>query len=241
MKLGKKVVLLTLVIYAIIAALLNLIMFTVFKPWNLDSDNLKAVFWFAYAFVMLALVLQVIALFTGRFDSGVESVFFGFPLVKVSWFYLIITTILSVAFMILVAFGVEVPLVLVIVLECLLLGLYLIAFIISYLHKSAVVQIDKTIKKNVFAIRTLVSDVEIMAESVTDMQMKAKLNKLAEDIRYSDPMTNEYVAELDLQLKDAIAELEVYVNDGDYVTAEAKIRQSQILVSKRNKRLADSK
>ena len=127
------------------------------------------------------------------------------------------------------------------VLECLVLGLYAIAFIISLSHKNVVVEIDKNIKKNVFAIRTLVTDVECLAEAVEDSTLKAKLNRLAEDIRYSDPMTNETVAELDLQMKDAIAELEVFVSEQDYSAAEAKIRQAQLIMSKRNKRLADSK
>lgn len=241
MKLGKRTVSSALLVYVILAALLNLIIFAIFKPGNLANNDLKLVFWFSYGFVMLAFVLQIVSILTGRFESGVESVFFGIPLVSVSLFYFIITTVLSLAFMILVSLGVAVPFMLMLVLECVVLGLYAIAFIISLSHKDVVVEIDKNIKKNVFAIRTLVTDVETLAEAVEDSQLKAKLNRLAEDIRYSDPMTNDVVAELDLQMKDAIAELEVYVSEQDYSNAEAKIRQAQLLISKRNKRLADSK
>ena len=241
MKLGKKTVSTALIVYLILAALLNLIIFALFKPGELATGELKRVFWFSYGFLMLAFVLQIAAILTGRFESGVESVFFGFPLVSVSLFYFIITAVLSLAFMILVSVGVAVPFMLMFVLECLVLGLYAIAFIISLSHKNVVVEIDKNIKKNVFAIRTLVTDVECLAEAVEDSALKAKLNRLAEDIRYSDPMTNETVAELDLQMKDAIAELEVFVSEQDYSAAEAKIRQAQLIMSKRNKRLADSK
>lgn len=241
MKLGKRTVSSALLVYVILAALLNLIIFAIFKPGNLANNDLKLVFWFSYGFVMLAFTLQIVSIITGRFESGVESVFFGIPLVSVSLFYFIITTVLSLAFMILVSLGVAVPFMLMLVLECVVLGLYAIAFIISLSHKDVVVEIDKNIKKNVFAIRTLVTDVETLAEAVEDSQLKAKLNRLAEDIRYSDPMTNDVVAELDLQMKDAIAELEVFVSEQDYSSAEAKIRQVQLLISKRNKRLADSK
>lgn len=241
MKLGKKTVSSVVLIYIILAALLNLIIFAVFKPGNLETKDLKLVFWFSYGFMMLAFVLQIVSLLTGRFENGVESVFFGIPLVSVSWFYFIVAAILSLAFMILVSFGVAVPFMLMLVLECIVLGVYAIAFIIGLSHKDAVVQIDKTIKRNVFAIRSLVTDVEVLAESVDDLQLKKKLNQLAEEIRYSDPMTNEYVQELDLQMKDAVAELEVYVGDGDIQNAETKIKQAHLLISKRNKRLADSK
>ena len=109
------------------------------------------------------------------------------------------------------------------------------------MHKNIVQEIDQKIKRNVFAIRSLVTDVETMAESVENREVKAKLDRLAEDIRYSDPMTSEVVAELDLQIKDIIAELEVYVANNELDGIEGKIRQAQLLVSKRNKRLADSK
>ncbi len=241
MKLGKKNVSVALLVYAILAALLNLIIFTIFKPINLDGNDLKLVFWFSYGFVMLAFVLQIVSILTGRFETGVESVFFGIPLVSVSLFYFIITTVLSLAFMILVSLGIAVPFMLMMVLECVVLGLYAIAFIISLSHKDAVVAIDKDIRKKVFAIRTLVTDVESLAETVENSQLKTKLNHLAEAIRYSDPMTNELVSALDLQVKDTIAELEVLVSEKDYDSAEAKVRQAQLLVSKRNKRLADSK
>lgn len=241
MKIGKRTISAALLIYVILAALLNLIIFAIFKPGNLESNALKLVFWFSYGFTMLAFVLQIAVILTGRFESGVESVFFGIPLVSVSLFYFIIATILSLAFMMLVSFGVAVPFMLMLVLECVVLGVYAIALIMSLSHKDVVVAIDQNIKKNVFAIRTLVTDVESLAESVEDGALKIKLNRLAEDIRYSDPMTNDVVAELDLQMKDAIAELEVYVSEQDYSNAEAKIRQAQLLISKRNKRLADSK
>ncbi len=241
MKLGKKTVSTVLVVYLILAVLLNIVIFAIFKPGNLETTQMKTVFWFAYGFMMIAFASQVAALMTGRYDMGIETVFFGFPMLKVSVFYFIITTVLSLAFMILVSFGVNVPFVLMFVLEIILLGLYAVVFIISLAHKNIVVEIDKTIKRNVFTIRSLVTDVETLAEACTDMQLKAKLNRLAEDIRYSDPMTNEFVAELDMQMKDVVAELEVYVMDGDYATAESKVRQAQLIVSKRNKRLADSK
>ncbi len=241
MKLGKKIVSGAWIIYLIIALLINLVIFTVFKPLELEGGDLKLVFWFSYGFMMVSFILQIASLFIGRFKNGVESAFFGIPILTVSLYYFGITLVLSLAFMILVSFAVAVPFALMFVLECIVLGVYIIVFIMTIMHRDAVVEIDANIKRNVFKIRSLVTDVETMAESVTDANIKAKLNRLAEDIRYSDPMTNEFVAELDLQVRDTIAELEVLVNEQAFDAVEAKIRQAQLLMSKRNKRLADSK
>ena len=241
MKIQKKIASSALIIYAIIAALINLVIFAVFRPGQLETGDMKLVFWFSYGFIMLAFVWQIITIATGRFDSGIATVFFGISLISVSWFYLIVTAVLSLAFMALVSFVVAVPFMLMLALECIVLGLYAIAFIASLAHRDVVLEMDKTIKKNVFSIRSLVTDVECLAEAVEDSQLKSKLLRLAEDIRYSDPMTNDTVAELDTQMKDAVAELEVYVREQDLSNAEAKLRQAQLIISKRNKRLADSK
>lgn len=241
MKLGKKTVSTALIVFLILTALLNLIIFAVFSPSELENGDLKLVFWFSYGFLMVACVFQIVTVGTGRFEAGLESVFFGFPLLHVSLFYFCVTAVLSLVFMILVSFGAAVPFMLMFVLECIVLALFAVAFIVSLAHKNIVVEIDKTIKKNVLSIRNLVSDVECLAEGADDPQLKAKLSRLAEDIRYSDPMTNDVVAEIDLQIKDTIAELELYMSEQDFTNAEAKIRQTQLLVSKRNKRLADSK
>ena len=241
MKTSKKSVWMAIGVYAIVLALINLIIFSVFKPGSLETKSMKLVFWFSYGFLTLSFLLQVVAMFTGRFEQGVEAIFFGLPLFKIALLYFVITAILSTVFMILVCLGVAVPFALMLVLECILLGIFAIAFIISLMHKNIVQEIDQKIKRNVFAIRSLVTDVETMAESVENREVKAKLDRLAEDIRYSDPMTSEVVAELDLQIKDIIAELEVYVANNELDGIEGKIRQAQLLVSKRNKRLADSK
>ena len=242
MKLGKKTVSSAMIVYLILAALLNLVIFAIFRPLSLETTDMKLVFWFSYGFLMLAFVFQIIAILAGKFERGIQSCFFGFPLVSISIFYFGITAVLSLAFMTLVSFAVAVPFMLMLVLECLVFGFYLIVFILSIAHKNIVVEIDKDIKKKVFAIRSLTTDVETLAEAVSDNgELKKKLSRLAEDIRYSDPMTNEFVAELDMQLKDVVAELEILVMDKAYDAADSKITQARLLVSKRNKRLADSK
>ena len=241
MKTGKKSLWMAIGVYAIVFALINLIIFSVFKPGSLETGSMKTVFWFAYGFLVLAFALQVVVMFTGKFENGAEAIFFGLPLFTIALWYFVLTAILSTVFMILVCLGVAVPFLLMFVLECLLLGVFAIAFIISLTHKNVVQEIDQKIKRNVFAIRSLVTDVETMAESVENKDVKAKLERLAEDIRYSDPMTNDIVAELDLQIKDTIAELEVYVANNELEGIDGRIRQAQLLVSKRNKRLADSK
>lgn len=241
-QIGKRAFSAGLIIFTIIIAVLNLIIFTIFKPLKLETNHLKLIFWFSYGFMMLAYVLQVVSIFAGRYENGVESVFFSIPMYKVAIFYFAVAAVLSLLFMILVSFGVAVPFMLMFILEIIVLAVFAIAFVLSYTHKNVVLDIDKNIKANVFKIRTLVTDVEVLAEAVNDnAALKAKLARLAEDIRYSDPMTNDSVKDLDLQMRDLVAELELVVSEKDYAQAETLIRQATLTMSKRNKRLADGK
>lgn len=239
--LGKKVVSASFIIFLILAALVNLIIFAVFSPTELETSDMKMVFWFSYGFLMLAFVMQLVSIWTGRFENGIEAAFFGFPLIRVSMFYFVMTAILSLVFMALVSFSIAVPFVLMLVLECILVGLFAVVFIMAATHKEAITQIDQVIKQNVRAIRAFVTDIECMAEAAADSTLKSKLNALAEEFRYSDPMTNDAVRDLDMQLSDAVAELEVLVAEGDVQTATSKITQIKLTLSKRNRRLADSK
>lgn len=240
-KVAKKAVWTGVIVYAIMFALINLVIFAIFKPANLETNDMKVVFWFAYGFMALAFVLQIAALVTGRYENGMQSVFFGLPMIRVSLLYFIFTGVLSVAFMILLSFGVKVPFMLMFVPEVILLGLYAIAFIVSLTHRNVVVAIDRKIKQNVFAIRSLVSDVEDIADTVTDASLKQKLSRLAEDIRYSDPMTDQSVAAYDAQIKDSVDTLARLVGAGELDRAAAQITLTQNLISKRNRRLADGK
>ena len=143
--------------------------------------------------------------------------------------------------MILAACNVQVPTTLVVVLQIILLAAYLVISILALMAKTFVSDIDKTIKKNVQSIRNLTSDVEVAAEACEDPVVKKALMDLSEDIRYSDPMTNEVVATLDVQIESNVMEIKSAVYDGKYDLAAALIKKGKLYISERNKKLSNSK
>lgn len=241
MKSSKKLFIMIGIVYAIVFAVINLLIFVIFKPGQIDNDTSKKAFWFSYGFLTVSVLLNFASLFTFDRKSGIDTVFMGIPLFFISIGFFVIETFVAVVFMILAACNVQVPTTLVVVLQIILLAAYLVISILALMAKTFVSDIDKTIKKNVQSIRNLTSDVEVAAEACEDPVVKKALMDLSEDIRYSDPMTNEVVATLDVQIESNVMEIKSAVYDGKYDLAAALIKKGKLYISERNKKLSNSK
>lgn len=238
----KRISVAAILIFGILAGLLNLIIFTVFKPGNLQTLVQKQVFWFSYAFLMLAFVFQFIALYVGRYKDGAEAMVLGFPLVKVSIFYLVITAVLSLVMMTLVAWGVNVPFPLMMVLQCIVVGIYAVLLILCVTHQRTVVDIGEELKQHVYRKNDLRDMVANLADMVTDnVDLKKLLSRLSEDIGFSDPVGTSATAQLDADMEDAIVELSTLVETGKYDEAVAKVNQIKSILMRRKRALANSK
>lgn len=75
----------------------------------------------------------------------------------------------------------------------------------------------KRLKKKVFYIKSLQVDIEMLANSETDAETKAALIKLAEKIRFSDPMSNEVFVDLDTKISEKITALEKSDNKSEII------------------------
>ena len=89
--------------------------------------------------------------------------------------------------------------------------------------------------KKVFYIRELQADIELLADNESDHDIKTALTQLAEKIRFSDPISNEQLTDLERQISNKVAELK---------TATSKmesIRELNLLLNERNKKCKNLK
>lgn len=80
-------------------------------------------------------------------------------------------------------------------------------------------------------IKDLQIEVEMLAESETDSDIKQKLTELAKKIRLSDPMSDGSLVELENELSAKIAAIESNSNKAD------TIKEAEALLLKRNKKV----
>ena len=186
-----------------------------------------ATFWIAYAFSVVAFALQIaIWKFAFKGADTLKSKFLGIPLISVGITYLILQIIAFAVFM-------AMPLTaswIAIVVCALIIGISAICLIGTETGREEVGRVEEKVEKKVFYIKSLQVDVEMLASNETDSETKAALTKLAEKIRFSDPMSNDVLADLEAEIAAKIKELKTAENKTEVITV------LDSLITERNKK-----
>lgn len=184
-------------------------------------------FWIAYVFAAVAFASQIaIWKFAFKGADTLKSKFLGIPLISVGITYLIIQLI---AFAIFMAFSIA-PTWIAIVVCALILGISAICLIGTETGREEINRVEEKVEKKVFYIKALQVDVEMLASTETDADTKAALTKLAEKIRFSDPMSNEVLSEIEAEITAKVKELKTAENKSAIITV------LDLLITERNKK-----
>ena len=174
----------------IVFALFNVIAFVI------PTDK-TATFWTAYVFSIVAFAVQIplwkIALVK---KDTLKSKFLGIPVIHVGIAYLIIQLIAFAVFMIFPTL----PAWLAVVVCAIILTISALCAIAGQAGANEISRVEEKIKVKRAFIQFLQTDIEMLVESETDAETKAALNKLAEKVRFSDPMSHEMLGELESRI-----------------------------------------
>ena len=207
-------------VLAIVFVLFNVIAFAV--PTAKTST-----FWIAYVFTTIAFASQIaIWKFAFRGADTLKSKFLGIPLISVGITYLIIQLITFTIFM---AFPIA-PSWIAIVVCALILGISAISLIGTETGREEINRVEEKVEKKVFYIKSLQVDIEMLASDETDDDIKAALTKLVEKIRFSDPMSNDVLADIEAEITAKVKELKTAENKTEII----KVLDS--LLTERNKK-----
>ena len=216
----KKNNLLSYLALGIVFALFNVLAFVI------PTDK-TATFWTAYAFSVVAFAVQIplwkIAL--GKKDT-LKSKFLGIPVIHVGITYLIIQLIAFAIFMIFPML----PIWLAVVVCSIILAISALCAIAGQAGANEINRVEEKIKVKRAFIQFLQTDIEMLAESETDAETKAELKKLAEKVRFSDPMSHEMLGELESRIS---AKVDVLKTTAD---KKALIDEIDLLLVERNKK-----
>ena len=163
-----------------------------------------ATFWIAYVFTAVAFASQIaIWNFAFKGTDTLKSKFLGIPLISVGITYLIVQII---AFVIFMAFPIA-PSWIAIVVCALILSISAICLIGTETSREEINRVEEKVEKKVFYIKSLQVDIEMLASAETDTDTKKVLTKLAEKIRFSDPMSDEALVDLEAEITAKVKEL----------------------------------
>lgn len=216
------------VVLAVVLVVYNVIAFAVPFPKN-------AVFFVSWAFTLIAIAAQIYVVCSAFYrGEGAKSKFYGFPIAKIGAVYLAVQMALSLVFMALglaVSLPVWVPLVLYVV----LLGAAAVGLISTEATRDEIARQDTKLKKDVSCMRTLQSKAMAMVPLAKDASVRAALEKFAEDIRFSDPVSSAALEAAESDLSTCVDDLQQAVLDNDQEAALSLEKRAEMLLAERNR------
>lgn len=219
------------IIWTICLAVFNVIVFV--TPDKIgEVGKFSGPFWVGYIFVTVAFVGQLACAFFAFKAKNLKKFFYNIPLLSISYGGLVVMLIVGSVFMAIPVLPEWVA----IIVCAVVLAFNVIAIVKVTAAANIVSGIDDKIKTQTFFIKSLSVDAQSLMASAKTEALRAETKKVYEEIRYSDPMVNDALSDLDAQIErqfnafsDAIKADDVELSK---VTADALVE----MVERRNQK-----
>ena len=188
--------------YAVLGILLILILISVIV-FVIPTEK-TGTFWIAYVFTVLAFVTQI-AIWEKAFrgKSVLKSKFLSLPIVYVGIVYLIVRMIAFAIFIV----TPTLPTWSVIMVCVAIVGIFIVCMFAGKVGQNEINRMQGKMRKRVIFIKKLQMDLELLADVETNTRTKIALQQLAEKIRFSDPMNNDTLVEIEEIIVKKVVEL----------------------------------
>lgn len=216
---------------AVIFLVLNAVIFAVFG----FADHTSA-FWISYIFLWVSFVTAVVSFMLLRTRSvQPRDWLLGYPIMKHCVIYLVLETLACLLFMALDVFT-DLPWAVSFVVQIIIFAVHIVLNISCFLAKEMVEEVEVKVATNSKHLKILQVDVEMIADKSVNAEVKQAYTKLAERIRYSDPMSNELLKGLEAQLDEVVEQAKQAVAVSDDQNALILCQKADSLLTERNKK-----
>ena len=127
------------------------------------------------------------------------------------------------------------------VVELLISAVYAVALILLYRGAKYINNNNDHQAEKVANIRNLVADVDYIASCVSDQSLIKKLKDLSELIRFSDPMSNDSVKDIELKIELSVFKMRDLAMSNNVTELPAIIDETSNLIKYRNSKVKISK
>ncbi len=214
--------------------LISLIVFNIIAfitQWQMpENSQFDGYFWIGYIFITLAFLGQLGCSYYFFREDNKEKIFLNIPIISISYSALIVALIAGVLCMFIPSFPYWIGVIICLV----VLAFYAIAIIKTKATSDIVEEIDAKIKTQTLFIKSLTTDVDSLLLYAKSDEAKEIVKKVYEAVRYSDPMSNEYLLELEQQISESFQKLSIAVKADDIENIKFISDELMILIQKRN-------
>lgn len=189
-------------------------------------------FWVSYGGILLAFIGQLLCAYLTFKEENKQKIFYNLPLITISYFATLISVVLGAIFMVIPSL----PSYLGVIACVLVLGLNTISVIKAKAAADMVGFIENKVQNSTHFIKLLTIDLENLKEQAMSDPIKAEVKKVYEAVRYSDPISNDALADLESQIVEKYDALTQAVAQGNLGMVQAVAGEMIILINNRNKK-----
>lgn len=201
--------------WALLFVLFNLLAF-VSPRFAGEYDKFGGAFWAGYVGITVAFVGQLVCAHFALKAENAQKLFYNLPLVTVSYTGLVLTLVCGGLCMVVPDLPNWIG-----ALVCLLILVFsAVAVIKAAAAAELVAGVDEKVKTQTQFIKNLTVDAETLCARAQSDEAKAACKKVYEALRYSDPMSNDALADVEAKITAKFDEFTAAVNAAD----EEKVR-----------------
>lgn len=223
--------LMAVVVFSLVFAVYNACLFIIAQGFEGHYTS----FWASYIFMIIAFIdVAVVGVVFKTRGYKAKDWYLAFPVSKHLLIYIVAEFIISIIFMALdQSFDLGW---LAIVVQLILLAVHLVFVVLCFMSTETIREVQEKVKDKTTFIRLLQADVESCAYKIQDPELKAKFTKFAEDVRFSDPMSNENLFELEKMIALQISNADTCIMMNDLEGASQCCDRASSLLLERNKK-----
>ena len=171
----------------------------------------KSVFWTAYALITLSFIVQLITAYKFVKDDSLDKAFLNIPLLRTGYTAIILSIVVGLIFMVVPVLPSWIG-----AIVCLLVaGYFVIACVNAGVVANLVSDIDKQVKTKTAFIRLAVVETESIMARATTEEIKLETKKVYEALKYSDPMSNSMLENIEQEIDNGLKELKKAVMENN--------------------------
>ena len=194
-------------------------------------------FWISYVFAKISFLLSyMVAYFSVNSAKRLTDWIFSLPVMRWCVIYVAVELIIATVFMIIntswkIAF---IP-------QFLIPIFFLVLVVPCFAQKSHAKSLSQETVVKVSVIRQMNAKLIALIPRIEDTSLKREVEKAAEMLRHSDPMSADCLLELEQKLSDVIDQTDKYVRENNYEKAAPLAREICLLIEERNQLVIASK
>lgn len=215
--------------WAIALVVFNIITF-ISTGNTVGISNAGAGFWVGYIFITIVFIGNLVCSFLFFKEENIDKIFLKLPIIYIAYIALIVSLIAG-------AIAMAIPVIpywVGIVVDVVILAVYAIAIVQANTAADVVSEIDDRLKAQTFFIHSLTVDAQTLMSFAQSDDVKTECKKVYESIRYSDPMSNDALAEIESQIQNEFNTFDDAVKKDNTELVKNSANKIIALMNKRN-------